>query len=207
MSTRNYSPQKIFIDLNKGFFKAANVLVILSLLLTGYAIYTINPTAIYYEIESGKSISHEFYMDAGQDLDIGLAIVHSNFREFNLEHDYEEPLLDIKLYRVTSDGNELIYTGKSAAWSRDYTADEGKYLLSVNNLSDETVGIVMGHGSITTLAVLAIVSASILFALGVTLLSTIFTLLIFAGMVLAVKQLIKMIDDLDQRQSKRVHMH
>ncbi len=192
------SHTRLFFDTNKGLLRAANVMFILSLFLLGYGLYNINPDGVYYNIDAGRSITHSFYQQGSENMEIAATVVSVGGQEFDIEHDYADAILEIKLYFE----GELVYEGVSAVYSADYYNDAGEYRLSIVNVSDDGVEVVIGHGTKNTLAILSIVGFVILISVSALIPGISLILLMTVGSVLLVQYIIRKIDE-QQNTSKR----
>lgn len=171
----------MFFGFVKTTFRVGNVFFLFAILLIAFSLYNANPDGVYYDIQSNSSVEYKFYMTEGQDLDMGATVVNVNYYEFDLEQYYAEELLDMQLYHQVSGVDELVYSGKSAAWSRSYQASEGYYRLVLTNLSDDKLGVVVGRASLTVNTVLSLVAGSVFLALSFALSAITFSILITAG--------------------------
>jgi hypothetical protein len=184
----------------KPIFKTANILSLLALILIVGSIFTAAPDAEAYQLESGEAIIYSFYMEEGENLDIGLTVFHVNNREFDYR-EFDAELLEMTLYKI-GDTKEVIYTGSSAVWSRNYIAAEGYYELYVLNMSDDYVGFAVGHASITITHIAGIVLGSVFLSVAAALFGIAIGMTVLVMTVYSFVYTIRLVQKLDGRNNK-----
>ena len=190
----------------KPIFKATNILSLLALILIVGSIFTASPSGTVYQLESGEAIIYSFYMEEGENLDIGLTTFHVNNREFDLR-EFDAELLEMTLFKI-GDTKEVIYTGSSAVWSRNYIASEGYYELYVQNISDDFVGFGVGHASITITHIAGLVLGSIFLSVAAALFGIAVGMTVLVLTVYTFVYSIKLVQQLDGRNNKvQYHKH
>ena len=184
----------------KPLFKAANILSLLALILIVGSVYTASPDAVAYQLESGETITYSFYMEEGENLDIGLTTFHVNNQEFDFR-EFDNELLEMTLYKI-GDTKEVIYTGSSAMWSGNYIATEGHYELYVLNISNDYVGFAVGHASITITHLAGIVLGSIFLSVAAAIFGIAIGMTVFVLTVYSFVYTLRLFQRLDGRNSR-----